>query len=202
MTHRERLVTGRVVSEHIVQLFDGNDTRAEGVAAFLAAGLAEGSRALVVAKSSHWRAIAADLTRRGIDVPGALSSGTLTTLDAQDMLRTVMDGERPVRDRFRATVGSLVETLATGDGPPLRIYGEMVEVLAEMANFAGAACLEELWNELAREYSFCLLCGYSSGHFGPEHTGRALHAICRAHCRVQTGPGDPLGEWLTRAARV
>jgi hypothetical protein len=125
----------------------------------------------------------------------------LTTLDANDMLALFMRDERPVRHLFRATIGARVAELAAAPPSPLRIYGEMVEVLAERGNFAGAHALEELWNELTTEQPFTLLCGYSSAHFGPEASTAALHAICRSHCTVQPLGTDPLGAWLAAAAQ-
>jgi hypothetical protein len=200
MTHHENLVTRSGVSEHIAQFFDGDDTRAVCVADFIAHGLAAGARALVVVRSTNWRTINAQLTWRGIDVSSLVARGAITVLDAEDMLETFMDGDRPDRDRFRESVGASVRALATDERVPLRIYGEMVDVLAKMANFVGAGQLEAFWNELASEHPFVLLCGYSSGHFGPERNASALHAICRAHTCVKALSTDPLGAWLTAAA--
>lgn len=199
MTERERFPDGRI-SEHIVQLFDSDESRAHVVAGFLADGLTGGARILIVVKARHWPAVTAQLTGRGIDVAAGVASGAIRVLDALHALDTFMNGDRPDRERFRVSIGSLVADLSNGDGAPPHIYGEMVEVLAEMANFAGAAQVEAFWNELAREYPFILLCGYSSDHFGPECNTRALHTICRAHTRIQSLPNDPLGAWLTSAA--
>jgi hypothetical protein len=190
------VLPGCVHSQHIVQLFDDSESRAKGVAAFLRDGLAASGPVLAVVKASHWREIVQDLEGSGIGVARAMSAGALTMLDATEALSTFMRDERPIRGLFRAHVGALVARLA--DTPaPLRIYGEMVELLAEHGNFLAATDLEEYWNELSADHALTLLCGYSSAHFGPERSAPALHAICRAHSKVQTLPTDPLGAWLT-----
>jgi hypothetical protein len=195
--HREHVLTGRVHSEHIVQLFDDSESRAKGVAAFLAEDLTRHRPALVAVKASHWREIVQELAAADVNVTHATSTGQLTVLDAIETLSSFMRDDRPVHDLFRAAVGAHVARLAGTPEQPLRVYGELVEVLAEQGNFAAAAELESYWNEVAREHSIALLCGYSSAHFGPERSAPALQAICRAHTKVQTLPTDPLGAWLT-----
>lgn len=195
----DALTPGR--SRHIVQLFDDRDTRADAVAAFAAEGLGEGARVLLFLNRAYRDAIERRLSERGVGVQDALNSRALTILDARATLDELMDGLHPSGERFLRTVGRLIGALASGDGPRLRIYGEMVDLLAESADFASALRLEALWNELAREHVFCLLCGYGSAHFGPRSNSGALDAICRAHTSVATSGADPLGAWLTGAAR-
>jgi two-component sensor histidine kinase len=44
--------------------------------------------------------------------------------------------------------------------------------------------LEELWNELAQTYSFCLFCAYSLGGFDCETHGPQFGDICKSHSHV------------------
>ena len=57
VSRREHVIRGEVESEHIVQLFDSSESLGSGVAAFLAQGLAEDGKALVVARPRHVDAI-------------------------------------------------------------------------------------------------------------------------------------------------
>ena len=186
--------------EHIVQLFDCCETRAEAVATFIADALASSHPVLAVVKSRHWVSIELELFRLGVRVPNAIASGELTVLDAADTLAAISKDEHVDAERFRSHVGTLLARLAATANRPPCVYGEMVELYAETGDFAGALELEELWNGLARDHAFRLLCGYSSAHFGPEPATAALHAICCAHTSVQTLATDPLGEWLASAA--
>ena len=196
MTFKETVVRGPVSSEHLVQLFDSADSLAETIAEFLCAGVLEGQRLLVVAMPDHWHAIASKMTSAGVDVHAAIASGQLTRLDATDTLRLFMRRGRPDPDRFDASVGRLVRELAS-DGQPVRIYGEMVNLLATEANLEGALQLEELWNGLAETCAFTLFCGYSAVNFGDPRSAEALRRICQSHSHVRTHPRDPLGSFLT-----
>lgn len=102
---------------------------------------------------------------------------------------------------FHRTVGDLVRAHA-GVPAGLRIYSEMMEILAEEANFHAARRLEELWNELAARDSFVLMCGYSAVHFA-AHDQDALAAICAAHTHAHAEPAaDPLAHWLLARERL
>jgi hypothetical protein len=134
-----------------------------------------------------------------VDVRQAVSIGALTVVDAGAALSTFMRDDAPVRELFRMHTGALVGHLASTSDQPIRVYGEIVEILAERGEFHAASELEGFWTELAYDYRMILLCGYSSAHFGPERSAPALEAICRAHSKVQTLATDPLGTWLTES---
>jgi len=195
VTRKAKLLHGTMASEHIVQFFDSRESLANSVAAFLAEGCRQGERVLVVAKPANWLSIANALRAGG----HALGDGTetsLTVLDAETALGQFMRHGLPDSVLFHETIGALVRKLATGALGGFRIYGEMVEVLAEEGNFHAAERLEELWNELAVRYSFVLLCGYSSAHFTSRGTRESLIAICSSHSRVHRDRADPTAEWL------
>jgi hypothetical protein len=97
---------------------------------------------------------------------------------------------------FDLHIGDLVARLAGDSGAPVRIYGELVEILAEEANFSGAEEFEDLWNRLGIVVPCTLLCGYSSAHFAAPAAGAALQHICRRHTRVHQSRSDMLGNWL------
>ena len=60
---------------------------------------------------------------------------------------------------FEATIGSIVERAARG-GRTVRVFGEMVAVLWDAGNVTGALALETLWNDMASNRQFFLLCAY------------------------------------------
>jgi hypothetical protein len=192
----ERVVRGSVASEHIVQLFDTHISRAKTVAAFLAEGLEGGDTVLVVARRRHWTAAAKRLKRQGCDLDTAIGEGHLVFLDAGVTLARFMRRGRIDPLLFEAVIGTCVSELAARPQRRLRIYGEMVDLLAEEANLQGARNLEELWNALAARYSFLLLCGYASAHFAGPGTRSALQTICDAHTHIETNADDALGNWV------
>ena len=194
----ERVFRGCITSKHIVQLFDTSDTLADGVATFLNDGFVARDSLLVVARPSHWKAIAARLERRGHSVTDATRGGQLTVQDAQRTMSRFMRHGQPVAELFHSEVGQIVERLATQANGSLWIYGEMVDVLAEERNFAAARYLEELWNELGLRLSFTLLCGYSSAHFADASTARMFAEICDRHSHIHIGDEDVMGNWVLK----
>lgn len=195
MTRSEKIVRGGVTSEHIVQFFDTRESLADSVAGFLAEGCRQGERLLVVARPRNWLAIAGAL-RAGSHPLADGAETSLTVLDAEDALSKFMRHGLPDSLLFHKTIGALVRKLADQQKVGFRIYGEMVEVLAEEGNYHAAQRLEELWNELTVRHSFVLLCGYSSAHFASRETREALVGICAAHSHVHKNHADPLAEWL------
>ena len=166
MTVRERVVRGAITSEHIVQFFDSDESRAECVAAFLAEGVRAGETAIVVARPANWRAVVEQLTAQGIPVQQAITDGILVVKDADDTLRRISRNGSPARDAFDAVVGKAVANLAQrAQGRRVRAYGEMVDLLAQRGELADAISLEEMWNRLGERVPFFLLCGYSAAHF-------------------------------------
>jgi hypothetical protein len=184
-----------VSSEHIVQLFDARESLGEAVAAFLQEGVLPGAPLLVVAKPGNVEEISRGLRRLGVAVPDLLASGQLTVMDAPATLGAIARNGMPDSRLFDAHIGDAVARLAGGPAP-LRIYGELVEILAEEGNFRGAEALEDMWNDLGTVVPFTLLCGYSSAHFAAPNAGSVLQHICARHSRVHQSHSDSLGNWL------
>lgn len=195
MTRKERIIRGQATSEHIVQFFDTTESLADTVSGFLADGYTRGERLIVVAKRKHWRVIGSRLKQRA-GIPSRLPADRVTVLDAASALSSFMRQGLPATDLFHETIGELVRHAALAHPGGLRIYGEMVDMLAEEGNFQAAQRLEDLWNDLAARYRFALLCGYSAAHFASSGAREALVAACRAHTHVQYAPQDALAAWI------
>ena len=182
--------------EHIVQLFDTTDSLANVVSAFLNEGWKHGDHLLVAAKPQHWMRISDRLERRGCPVAQAIREGRLTILDAATTLARITRHGMADRELFLDHVGALVGRLVSAATARVRVYGELVEILAEEGDMRGAQQLEQFWNELAERQPFTLFCGYSAAHFSGAQASPALQAICGLHSRVQTNTSDLLGNWL------
>jgi MEDS: MEthanogen/methylotroph, DcmR Sensory domain len=199
VTRKERLIPNGLTSDHVVQFFDTTESRADAISAFLADGFRNDDHLLVIAGHSHWRAIAPQLRQRAST--SRLSAQQITVLDAGMTLSCFMRRGLPDSELFHKVIGEPVHHLAANRGG-LRIYGEMVDLLAEEGNYHAAARLEELWNEVLVRHSLVLLCGYSAAHFTSSGTREALHRICRTHTRVQAAAADPLGRWVLSGSPV
>jgi len=181
-------------SEHHVQLFDSSRSMAETVAAFLMAGFTRGEPLLIVATPEHRVLLGRQLTEAGVNIHEATAANRLVMLDAVRCLEQFMRQNVPSGIAFDEVVGSLVARLSNGNR--VRIYGEMVDVLAARGNYKAAQQLEQLWNDLGRRESYTLFCGYASGHFGDPKTAKFLADICASHGHLHRKGDDLLAEYL------
>jgi len=198
MTDRNRTTRENVSSEHIVQFFDTDESRARNVASFLAKGFEAGEPLLIVARPANATAIFQHLQILGVPVAAAVESGMLVTRDADETLRRLTYQGMPDAALFESTVAQ--DAVALGSLGRIRAYGEMVDILAQRGDVNAAVKLESLWNSLGERVPLFLLCGYSAAHFVSTSTHRALLDICRAHSSIHRDVRDPLGDWLLNSA--
>lgn len=191
---------GTSARRHEAQIFDDKTSMATAVADYVDVGWQAGDTVLIVATAPHWASIRQRLETIGVPVAEAITSGRLIVRDAWQTLGGLQWQARLDAVRFDVSVGHLVRTLVER-GRPLRIFGEIVDLLAGAGDFACAAQLEELWTGLAQRHPFQLLCGYSAASFGDPRTRVALRRLCDAHEQVHTDPGDVLGAFLVDRAR-
>ena len=198
MTVRNRIGRGEAASDHIVQFFDSDDTRAECVAAFLAEGCRAGEPLIVVARPANWTAIVEHLQADDIPVQKLIAREMLLVKDANDTLRRLSRNGVPDPGAFENVISSaVIEMTRRGR---VRAYGEMVDILAQRTDLADAIRLEALWNDLGERVRMYLMCGYSAAHFVATNTHSALRHICRAHSQVHSSTSDPLAAWLLASA--
>jgi PAS domain S-box-containing protein len=170
-------------SRHVVQFYESDDAVCNVIADFVGPGLAAGESAVVIATGPHRRELLARLAARGVDVESARAAERLVLLDAEETLSRFMVGTVPDWDRFRSTVGPVLDRLASVHGSGrIRAYGEMVDVLWRSGNSDAAIRLEEMWNDLQKGRSFSLLCAYVMASFYNEPAG--VQRICGTHSHV------------------
>ncbi len=198
MSVHERVVGEKAAGQHICQFFDTDDSRAEAVAAFLAAGLRNREHVMVVARPVHWAAVRERLIAARIAVDRQIAHGRIIVKDAMNTLRRISPHGEPDAAAFESDVAIAVRGLC--ELGPFRVYGEMVDILAQRGDFEDAVALERLWNDLGRGVPFTLLCGYSAAHFVATPAHRSLREICAAHGDVRRADGDTLAAWLLTAA--
>jgi hypothetical protein len=169
-----------------VKFYDDERSLGRTVAEFLAPGLLERLPAIVIATRDHRTLIARELGARGVNVSQLEQDGDLQMLDADDVLARFMVGTNPDPVRFHATVDELIARACKDRPPcPVRAYGEMVDVLWKRANPEGAIRVEMLWNRVATQAQFSLLCGYAVGNFYKEvATGPTFTTVCDQHNHV------------------
>jgi hypothetical protein len=185
MSRWSRFVERAPASGHAVQVYDHAEDLAATLGDFLAAGLRDGSPAVVIATAEHRELVAQALAERGWPPADLERRGLLHRADARATLELLTDGGRPSRERFRAVVGGLMSAAETAaPGRTVRAFGEMVDVLWQDGRERAAIELEELWNELAAERRFALLCAYRLDVLDP-HVQARLPSVLRVHSHAR-----------------
>lgn len=159
---------------HLVQFFSADDRLIAIVSDHLREGFAAGDTCVVVLTAEHRQAIEARLRSAGFD-PEALSAEyRYIPLDAETMLASLYDPRTGFdRERFHNDCGLLIRQAAAG-GQPVRLYGEMVDLLVAQGRPAAAIQLEELWNELSRHHHLYMFCSYRVSAFTENPRYRKL----------------------------
>jgi PAS domain S-box-containing protein len=171
--------------DHAVQFYDGEGFLATVVAEFVVDGLTGEQPVVIIATPAHRGAIVRRLREAGFDVAHARRTGQLQLLDARRALSKFMVAGIPNPERFSAAMGSIIVNGLRGrEGAKVRAYGEMVDLLWKDGNTESAVQLERLWNELARQYEFSLLCAYSMGNFCHASDADAFRRVCAEHSHV------------------
>jgi signal transduction histidine kinase len=171
---------------HRVQFYDQEDHLYEAVTAHLAAGLLNGEPVAIIATETHRRVFEGRLQRAGCEVAAAQQSGQLQMVDARAWLAGFMVEGMPSAELLRLEIGKLIEAAARfRPNVKLRVYGEMVDLLAQEGNATAALRLEQQWNELSQQQAVSLLCAYAMDSFREAADGGRLEQVCSCHTDVE-----------------
>ena len=171
------------VSEHFVQFYESDVFLLDSLSGFIDTGLSAGDACIVIATKAHKERLEERLKAKGLDLIAAHSRGEYIALDAAETLSKFMVDGLPDPQRFLEIIGSVIRQAGEGRHH-VRAFGEMVALLWEEGNQAGAIHLEELWNDLARIHSFSLFCAYPMHGFGNAAHGTPFTEIGTHHTRV------------------
>jgi hypothetical protein len=168
-------------------IFHGGDSQgpAIDVSTSTVRALRAGRVAILVVTQVHRAGILARAAKQ-VDVDGAIAAGSLIMLDAVDVIDRVTSRGYPDPDRFETTIGQTIRDLA-GRGALVYAYGEAVGLLWQAGQYPAAVRLEQLWNGLARRFSFELECGYPIDVLGDDFEATAVDGVLRAHTHVLGG---------------
>src|SRR5258708_32055177 len=122
-----------------------------------------GDAAVVVATKSHHEGIAKRLSAQGLDTAKAIRQGRYVLLDAGETLPRLMANGSVDEARFTELIGgsfTRVRKAANGKDSCIAVFREIVALLWAGGKPQEAVRGEELWNDLAEQHSFSLLCAY------------------------------------------
>ncbi|HXW47179.1 MAG TPA: MEDS domain-containing protein [Streptosporangiaceae bacterium] len=151
---------------------------------YLVRAINDGGVAIIVATPQHRLWVNGWLMQSGIDLAAACAGGSYVVLDASQTLARFLRGGWPDPSAFWSEIGSVLSSAARRKHGPICVFGEMVGLLWDGGNFGAAVELEALWNELAGQYPFALLCGYRHASVSASRDSDALAQVCFAHSQA------------------
>jgi diguanylate cyclase (GGDEF)-like protein/putative nucleotidyltransferase with HDIG domain len=186
----------QVRRDHVVEFYETDAGLATTVGDFVGLALSRGEATVVVATAEHRTAFAAVVRAGGIDLDAAIADGRYIALDAEALLGRLMVGGRPDPARFREAVGAVIDR-AGGGGRAVSVYCETVAMLWRDGDVSSTIQLEDLWNDLAANRDFALLCAYPA-HAFDVGTAAALRAVCERRRGVAAAAPavDDRGDWM------
>jgi signal transduction histidine kinase len=173
--------------QHGVQFYSQDKFLLEELSEYIRNALQAGDAAVVVATEQHRDVLLPWLTTQGLDIAALIDQGRLVSLDAGQVLASVMSDGWPNQELFNDVIGKIVAkalACAGTEHPRVAIFGEMVALLWAEGKADAAIRLEQLWNELAHSKSFSLFCAYPMSSFDREEDAGLLLKICNEHSAV------------------
>jgi MEDS: MEthanogen/methylotroph, DcmR Sensory domain len=167
---------------HAVYFYEDDAFLIDNVAHFVKSGLDRQETVIVVATEDHRIDLKNRLIADNVIGLSSLADARYLTLDAASTLSLFLLDDWPDERLFLKVMGQIIASSARQT--PVRIYGEMVAVLWAQGKHRAAVRLEELWNYLAQERDFSLLCGYPASALEEADQASALDAVCACHSQV------------------
>jgi hypothetical protein len=165
---------------HVVAFYQSDDELAEQAADYLLERMRRDGSAIVVAAAGHRQALRMRLAGAGVDIARAKVHGIYVELDAAETLARFMVNGWADPASFWQAIAPLLKAAAP-DGRPVRIFVEMVALLWHQGLVSAGVDVEALWNELAAQYPFELLCAYPEAVLGDDAHADAIAQVCAAH---------------------
>jgi hypothetical protein len=169
--------------DHSVVFYHDNEL-AQVVGEYLLRAINDGGAGIIVATPEHRLWVNAWLMQAGVDLSAVTASGSYVVLDARRTMDGFVFGGRPDPAAFWNAL-SPVLAAATRRRRTVRVFGEMVALLWDAGQVDAAIELEAMWNEMASQFSFSLLCAYPQAAMSGHEHGDDLAHVCDAHTQIR-----------------
>lgn len=187
-------INGHLVEPfHGVRFYSSDQDISALVVDFLIAGLMKGQSVAMIATPERRHHIL-ERVSMGFDIAPLQRDGLLVVLDAAETLDGLLKNDEIDGRAFEEAVPPMLAELSRQGTTPVRLYGEMVDLLWRQHRQTSAAQLELHTRRISARLPLLTLCGYSARPFARDRRG-AAH-VCGFHTHVLTRHWD---ENLTRS---
>jgi MEDS: MEthanogen/methylotroph, DcmR Sensory domain len=190
--------------DHGVLFYARDDELVGQVTEYLLGAMRTGGVGVTVATPAHRTAIEQRLEQAGVNLMAARAYGSYVALDPEEVMSRFMINGFADPAGFWGALAPVIKKATMRRGE-VAVFGEMVALLWDRDLASAAVDLEALWNELASQYSFSLLCAYPAEVLRSSERADELVEVIAAHAhRGASGSGgedemarssaDPLGD--------
>jgi hypothetical protein len=179
---------------HGVHFYSDADDVARGMVEHVRGALGIGQAAMLLSTPKNLLAFDKEVERSGLDYSKAIYEGRLVICNAQRLLERFCQDSMPDERRFRAILGGQLRMLLHRYSG-VSIYSEVVMLLMAAGHFDRAMVLEKMWNVLAADRRFDLLCSYPLELFKHDDDALMLNKVIGMHQYTiapfnEFGPGE------------
>ena len=170
---------------HEAQFYSDDSVFFKSTTRFVADALMVADAAIVLATNSHREGLIQRLKADGFDIDSAVQQGTYISLDAFEMLSSIMVNGVPDPVRFYTGLGGLIQAAANAanmEHPRVAIFGECCGLLFAEGNPNAAISLEKIGNDVVKVHNVDILCAYPLPH--GQEDDQAVKSICAEHTAV------------------
>ena len=185
LTQAGSLIAGtekrKITRSHEVQFYADDASFLSGFTRFIEAALKAGNAVIVVATELHQKSLLQRLQEHGVNIAAAIEQGRCLPLDVAETLSTFMVNDLPDPARFFRVVGDLIAAAAratAGEESRVAICGECASILWAQGKADAAIEVEQLCNQLTKQYEMDILCGFSLSSFYREEDKQVFQRIC------------------------
>jgi MEDS: MEthanogen/methylotroph, DcmR Sensory domain len=170
---------------HLVQFYEPDFFPARSIAEYVRSGTEAEESSLIVTTPDHTGMIKECLKAGGVEANALERAGLLTCLNAEstkaDLLGSGPLCEKSIHDVFGR---ALMHATKSSPNRRMRVFGEIVSLLAEDGDYDACVELEGHWNRLAAQHSFRLYCSYSLACFVDESSAQTMCDVCDLHSEM------------------
>lgn len=165
---------------HGVHFYADADDVAHSMVQHVRGALGIGQAAMLLSTPRHMLAFDREVERCGLDYSKAIYEGRLVICNAQRLLERFCQDAMPDERRFRAILGGQLRMLMHRYSG-VSIYSEVVMLLMGAGHFDRAMQLENMWNTLAADRRFDLLCSYPLELFKHDEQAAMMQRVIAMH---------------------